>query len=127
MTAQPISLHFAIVTDADGKVTGIVPTVEGEDEKVVIDRAAVKASTRGAVKRSDGEILAKRIRDAMEERRLTIRGVAQAAKISAESLYKYLRLPGVAPLAAMLRICKAVGLQQLTIMTAGTFYEKGGS
>ena len=126
MTAQPISLHFAIVTDAEGKVTGIVPTVEGEDEKVVIDRAAVKASAKGCVKRSDGEILAKRIRDAMEERRLTVQGTAKAAKISDPTFYKYLRFPGMAPLGVLLRMCKAVGIQQITLMTNGTFYEKEG-
>lgn len=124
MQTQPISLHFAIVTDDSGKVTGIVPTVEGEDEKVIIDRAAVKSSAKGCVKKTDGEILAKRIRDAMEARDLTVREVAKAAKISAMSFYTYLRLPGRAPLAALLRICKAIGIQQLTLMTNGTFYDK---
>ena len=124
MTTQPISLHFAIVTDADGKVTGIIPAAESEGEHVQIDRAAVKASSRGCVKKSDGEILAKRIRDAMDARNLTVREVAKAAKVSTMSFYTYLRLPGRAPLAALLRMCKAAGIQQLTLMTNGTFYDK---
>ena len=125
MQAQPISLHFAIVTDDSGKVT-VVPAVEGEDEKVIIDRAAVKSSAKGCVKKTDGEILAKRIRDAMEERDLTVAEVAKAAKISTMSFYTYLRLPGRAPLASLLRMCKAAGIQQLTLMTNGTFIDKGG-
>ena len=124
MTTQPISLHFAIVTDADGKVTGIIPAAETEGEHVQIDRAAVKASSRGCVKKSDGEILAKRIRDAMEDRRLTVEGVSKMAKISHTSLYRYLRYPGIAPLAVMLRICKAVGIQQISLQTSGTYYER---
>ena len=124
MTTQPISLHFSIVMDADGKVTGIIPTAENEGEHVQIDRAAVKASSRGCVKKSDGEILAKRIRDAMEDRRLTVEGVSKMAKISHTSLYRYLRYPGTAPLAVMLRICKAVGIQQITLQTSGTYYER---
>ena len=124
MITQPISLHFAIVTDADGKVTGILPAAEADGENVVIDRSAVKASARGCVKKSDGEILAKRIRDAMEDRRLTVDGVAKSAKVSLGSFYRYLRTPGVAPLGALLRICKAVGIQQITLQTSGTYFEK---
>ncbi|MBE6702141.1 MAG: helix-turn-helix transcriptional regulator [Ruminococcaceae bacterium] len=124
MTTQPISLHFAIVTDAEGKVTSIIPAAENEGEDVIIDRAAVKASTKGCVKKSDGEILAKRIRDAMDERGLTIREVAKKSGISDHSLYTYMRLPGRASFAVMLRICKAVGIQQLTVQTSGTYYDK---
>ena len=123
---QPISLHFSIVTDDAGNVTGVIPSASVEGENVVIDRAAVKSSVRGCVKKTDGEILAKRIRDAMEERDLTVAEVAKAAKISTMSFYTYLRLPGRAPLAALLRICKAAGIQQVTLMTNGTFIDKGG-
>ena len=123
---QPISLHFSIVTDDAGNVTGVIPSASVEGEKVVIDRAAVKSSARGCVKKSDGEILAKRIRDAMDERSLTVQEVTKAAKISTMTFYTYLRLPGRAPLAALLRICKAAGIQQVTLMTNGTFIDKGG-
>ena len=76
------------------------------------------------VKKSNGELLAKQIHDAMWERDLTIKYVAQKAKISIQTFYNYMKMPGRAPLAVMLRICKAVGIQQITLMTAGTYYEK---
>ena len=76
------------------------------------------------VKKSQGELLAKQIHDAMWERNLTIKFVAQKAKISIQTFYNYMKMPGRAPLAVMLRICKAVGIQQITLMTAGTYYEK---
>ena len=124
MTTQPISFHFSIVTDAEGRVKDVLPSLQDDGEKVVIDRSTVKGSSKGCVKRSDGEVLAKRIRDAMEDRNLTVQQVAKAAKISTMSFYKYLRLPGTAPLGALLRMCKAAGIQQVTVQTSGTYYEK---
>ena len=76
------------------------------------------------VKKTDGELLAKRIHDAMWEQRLSVTTVAKRAKLSIPTVYKYLRLPGKAPVALLLRICKAVGIQQITLMTAGTYYDK---
>lgn len=76
------------------------------------------------VKKSDGELLAKKIHDAMWERNLTITFVANKAKISIQTFYNYMKMPGRAPLAIMLRICKIVGIQQITLMTAGTYYDK---
>lgn len=124
MSEQTMSFYFSIVTDAEGRVKDVLPSLQDDGDKVVIDRATVKGSSKGCVKRSDGEVLAKRIRDAMEDRRLTVEGVSKMAKISHTSLYRYLRYPGTAPLAVMLRICKAVGIQQVTLQTSGTYYER---
>ena len=76
------------------------------------------------LRKTNGELLAKQIHDAMWERDLTIKYVAQKAKISIQTFYNYMKMPGRAPLAVMLRICKAVGIQQITLMTAGTYYER---
>ena len=119
MTSQPIMLQIHLVMDEQGKITAAVPAEEGE--KVVIDRAAVKASSRTCVKKSEGEVLAKRIKDAMEDRSLSIKDVAEKVKISRPTLYAYLRAPGTAPLDVLLRICKTVGIQQVTLTTGGTY------
>jgi DNA-binding phage protein len=72
--------------------------------------------------KTDGEVLVKKIRDAMWERGITMEQVAKKAKIGKTTLYKYLDKPGAAPLSKILAICRAVGIQQVTLMTAGTFY-----
>ena len=73
------------------------------------------------VRKSNGELLVKQIHDAMWERKLTVQYVAQKAKIGRTTLYRYLRLPGSAPVAVLLRICRVVGIQQITLMTGGTY------
>lgn len=72
--------------------------------------------------KTDGEILSKRIRDAMWERNITMDQVSKKAKIGKTTLYKYLDKPGAAPLAKLMAICRAVGIQQVTLPTGGTFY-----
>ena len=72
--------------------------------------------------KTDGEILSKRIRDAMWERNITMDQVSKKAKIGKTTLYKYLDKPGAAPLSKILAICRAVGIQQVTMQTNGTFY-----
>lgn len=119
MTSQPITLQIHLVMDEQGKITAAVPAEEGE--KVVIDRAAVKASSRTCVKKSEGEILAKRIKDAMEDRRLSTKHVAEKVGIARSTLYAYLNSPGTAPLDTLLRICRASGIQQITLSTGGTY------
>lgn len=119
MTSQPITLQIHLLVDEQGKITAAVPAEEGE--KVVIDRAAVKASSRTCVKKSEGEILAKRIKDAMEYSGLSMTNVAEKVKISRQTLYAYLRKPGTAPLDTLLRICRASGIQQITLSTGGTY------
>ena len=118
MTSQPITLQIHLLMDEQGKLTAAVPA---EGEKVVIDRAAVKSSSRTCVKKSEGEILVKRIKDALEDRSLSIKDVAEKVKISRPTLYAYLRAPGTAPLDVLLRICKTVGIQQVTLTTGGTY------
>jgi DNA-binding phage protein len=119
MTSQPITLQIHLVMDEQGKLTAAIPAEEGE--KVVIDRAAVKASSRTCVKKSEGEVLAKRIKDSMDEHNLTIKDVAEKVKIGRPTLYAYLRAPGKAPLDTLLRICRATGIQQITLQTGGNY------
>ena len=66
---RAINIQLALLLDAEGRVVGLVQPEETESIK--IDRAAVNASARGCVKRSDGELLMNRIRHAMEDRGLT--------------------------------------------------------
>ena len=73
------------------------------------------------VKKSNGELLAKQIHDAMWERNITAKFVAEKVKISRPTLYKYLKHPGIAPLSIMLRICRVVGIQQITLLTGGNY------
>ena len=72
--------------------------------------------------KTEGEVLVKKIRDAMWERGITMEQVARKAKIGKTTLYKYLDKPGAAPLSKILAICRAVGIQQVTLQTTGTFY-----
>jgi DNA-binding phage protein len=118
MTSQPITLQIHLVMDEQGNLTAAIPAEEGEH--VTIDRAAVKSSARGCVKKSEGEILAKRIKDAMEERRISTKHVAEKVGIARSTLYAYLNAPGTAPLDTILRICRASGIQQITLQTGGT-------
>ena len=76
------------------------------------------------VKRSNGELLVKEIHDAMWEQKLTATQVAKKAKVSRTTFYRYMRYPGNAPVADLLRICRAVGMQQVTLITGGTYYDK---
>ena len=73
------------------------------------------------IKKSNGELLVKQIHDAMWEKNLTVQYVAEKTKISRVTLYKYLRLPGLAPLAVLLRVCRVCGIQQITLVTGGTY------
>lgn len=116
---QQLTLQIHLCVDEQGKLTAAIPAEEGE--KVTIDRAAVKASSRTCVKKSEGEILTKRIKDAMDDRRLTIKEVADKVQISRPTLYAYLRAPGTATLDTILRICKTVGISQITLTTTGTY------
>lgn len=73
------------------------------------------------IHKTEGEILVKKIRDQMWERNITAEQVAKRAKIGKTTLYAYLKNPGSAPLEKMMRICRAVGIQQITLMTNGTY------
>ena len=119
MNTTPLTINLSLLLNDKGEVQGIVPAEEGE--RITIDRAAVKASSRTCVKKMEGEILAKRIKDAMEDRALTITEVAKKVKISRQTLYAYLRKPGTAPLSTLLTICRTVGIQQNTLQTTGTY------
>ena len=72
------------------------------------------------VKKTEGELLVKKIRDNMWERNITAEQVAKKAKIGKTTLYAYLKNPGSAPLDKLMRICRAVGIQQITLNTNGT-------
>lgn len=71
--------------------------------------------------KSEGELLVKKIRDQMWERNITAEQVAKRAKIGKTTLYAYLKNPGSAPLEKLLRVCRAVGIQQITLQTNGSF------
>ncbi len=73
------------------------------------------------VKKTEGDLLVKKIRDNMWERNITAEQVAKKAKIGKTTLYAYLKNPGSAPLNKFLRICRAVGIQQITLTTGGTY------
>ncbi len=71
--------------------------------------------------KNEGELLVKKIRDQMWERNITAEQVAKKAKIGKTTLYAYLKNPGSAPLEKLLRVCRAVGIQQITLVTNGTY------
>jgi DNA-binding phage protein len=73
------------------------------------------------VHKTEGELLVKKIRDQMWERNITAEQVAKKAKIGKTTLYAYLKNPGTAPLEKLMRICRAVGIQQITLQTNGSF------
>ena len=119
MNTTPLTINLSLLVNDKGEVQGIVPAEEGE--RITIDRAAVKASSSTLVKKSEGQLLAKRIKDAMEQRNLTATDVAAKAGISRQSLYGYLRSPAKASLGTLLTICRTVGIQQITLQTTGTY------
>ncbi|MBE6556100.1 MAG: helix-turn-helix transcriptional regulator [Ruminococcaceae bacterium] len=73
------------------------------------------------VRRTEGELLVKRIRDNMWERNISAEMVAKKAKIGKTTLYAYFKNPGSAPLDKLMRICRVVGIQQVTLMTGATY------
>lgn len=118
---QPISIQLAICMDADGKVIGLVQPEETESVK--IDRAAVNASARGCVKKSDGELLMNRIRHAMDDRGLTADHLSKKTGIGKTTIYTYIKKPGSVPLAKLMKMARAVGIGEITLQTAGTYYD----
>lgn len=118
---QPISIQLALCVDANGKVIGLVQP--DATESVKIDRAAVTASARGCVKKSDGEILMNRIRHAMDDRGMTFDALSAKSGIGKTTLYAYFKKPGNAPLARLMRLARAVGIGEITLQTCGTYYE----
>ena len=73
------------------------------------------------VKKTDGELLAKKIHDAMWERNITVLSVSKKVDIAPNTFRKYMKSPGSAPLDKLMRICRAVGIQQITLMTNGYY------
>ncbi len=118
MTAQPITLQIHLFVDENGQVSA---TAAEEGEKVTVDRAAVKASSRTCVKKSEGEILVKRIKDAMDVRGISAEEVAKKAGVGKTTLYTYFKSPGAAPLSKLLALCRAAGIGQITLNTGGTY------
>ncbi|MBQ8357122.1 MAG: helix-turn-helix transcriptional regulator [Clostridia bacterium] len=124
MTTQspiPITLNLAILIDDNGQVQGLAPMQEAEGEHITIDRAAVKASTRTCVKKSEGEILTKRIKDAMEDRGMSVAEVARKLGVARPTVYEWIAHPGNCKLTTLLQFCRIVGIQQLTLYTGGTY------
>ena len=119
MNPTPITLQISLLLDEQGNLTAAPPQPEGED--VTVDAAAIKASAHGCVKRSAGEVLSRRIKDAMEDHRLSVAAVAEKVGIGRNTLYAYLAAPGNAPLAILLKICRTVGLRNVTLDTGGTY------
>lgn len=119
MTSQPITLQIHLLLDEQGNLTAALPEPEGE--KVTIDRAAVKASSRTCVKKSEGEILVKRIKDAMETRGITSEELARKSGVGKTTLYTYFKSPGAAPLSKLLTLCRVAGISQITLTTGGTY------
>jgi DNA-binding phage protein len=74
------------------------------------------------IHKTEGELLVKKIRDQMWERNITAEQVAKKAKIGRTTLYSYLNNPGSVPLDKLMRICRAVGIQQITLQTNGYYH-----
>lgn len=115
---QQINLQIHLFVDEHGK---IIAASEEEGEKVVINRAAVKASSRTCVKKSEGEILIKKIKNSMDLRGITTEYLAKKTGIGKTTIYAYFKRPGTAPLSKMLSLCYAAGIQELTLLTGGTY------
>jgi len=98
-------------------------TVNGE--KINIPGEVLKAnSTNSQVRKSDGEVLMKKIADAMEDRRISAETIAKKSKIARSTFFAYMKTPGRAKLATMMRMLHAAGIQKVTLSTGGTYREK---
>ena len=115
---QPITLQISLLLDEQGNLTAAIPS-EGED--ISIDRAAVKASSRTLIKRSEGAILGKRIREAMDNKGLSVAQIADKVSLNRQTVYNYLNAPGKAPLSVLLSLCRAAGIRQITLDTGGQY------
>lgn len=119
MTApQPITLQISLILDEQGNLTATIPA-EGED--VTVDRAAVKASSRTCVKKSEGEILSRRIKEAMDNRDLSVADVAKRMGASRATVYEWIAHPGNCKLTTLLALCRTVGIRQLTLESGGMY------
>ena len=94
-------------------------------EKINLPGEVLKAnSTNSLVKKSDGEVLMKKISDAMEDRRISAETIAKKSKIARSTFFTYMKTPGRATLATMMRMLHAAGIQKITLSTGGTYREK---
>ena len=119
MSENKIILQIELLLDESGKVYDAIPVNKGEH--VTIDQHAVKSSSHTLVKKNEGEILVKKIRDQMWERNITVLAVSKKVDIAPNTFRKYMKSPGAAPLGVMMKICRAVGIQQITLMTNGYY------
>jgi len=119
MTTQPITLQISLLLDEQGNLTAAIPQPEGED--VTVDAAAVKASSRTCVKRSEGEILSKRIKEAMDDRDLSVADVAKKLGVARPTVYEWIAHPGNCKLSTLLQLCRTVGIRQLSLVTGGKY------
>lgn len=118
MDNNRIMLQIELLIDENGKVRDAVP-IEGA--AISITREDVKNSSPTIIKKSEGEILVKKIQDAMWERRITMAELTKKAKIGTTTIYRYWKTPGTIPLAALMRILRAAGIRQITLQTNGTY------
>lgn len=118
MSDQKITLQIELFVDKNGEIRA-APAETGDS--VTIDRAAVKSSSRTCVKKSEGEILVKKIKDAMETRGITAEETSRKTGIGKTTVYSYLKSPGNAPLSKLMSICRMAGISQITLDTAGKY------
>ena len=113
-----IVLQIELLVDKNGKITDAVPVEGGA---ISITRDDVKSSSRTLVKKNEGEILVKKIQDAMWEKQISITELAKKLQIGRPTLYRYWKVPGAIPLAVLMQILRTVGIKQITLQTNGTY------
>lgn len=66
---------------------------------------------------TDAEALAERIRQSMREHKTNIGKVAEKAKLTRPTAYRYVKYPNKAPLGSLMKIAYYSGVQQITLKT----------
>lgn len=116
-----ITLQIELLLDENKKICDAV-MVRGDEVKITREEV-LKTMPRSLVKKSEGELMIKKMEDSMWERQMTHKELLKKVKIAHSTLAHYKKAPGKIPLAILMKMLRAVGIRQITFDTGGTYYE----